>query len=154
MVLYRHAQLEKKESSQSTASPYIMVPLTLLCLALAPSALAGYTAQGFNVHSGETFPVATYAIANYTSSAMRLGRTSARAASDVTYSGNWCGAVQTPQSGYFTSVTGVWDVVSLSPRNGQSTDNSSVLSQWLGIDGAGCSSGLLQGGTISQVGVF
>ncbi|EOA87927.1 hypothetical protein ACJQWK_08669 [Exserohilum turcicum] len=62
----------------------------------------------------------------------------------VQYSSNWSGAVlEQPTSGYFTSATGRFNVVT--PTYAGDSDSESA-SAWVGIDGDSCASGLLQGG--------
>lgn len=75
---------------------------------------------------------------------------------DVSTTTNWCGAaVYNPNDDpttEFTQVVGTWTVPAISLRDGQTIDNQPSIAQWIGIDGGGpCSSGLLQGGTASQV---
>ena len=67
-------------------------------------------------------------------------------------SSNWCGMANvTPPSGYWTNVEGVWNVPQISLRSGQTNANQPSIAQWVGIDGDGCGTGLIQGGTVSEV---
>ena len=68
-------------------------------------------------------------------------------------SSNWCGMVDTSApSGTWTNIYGFWTVPQISLRSGQSDSDEPSIAQWVGIDGDGCGSGLIQGGTVSQVG--
>lgn len=68
------------------------------------------------------------------------------------YTGNWCGIVSyNPPSGAWKSVFGSWYVPEVALRPGQSAATGSSAAEWVGIDGAGCNTGLIQAGTTSQV---
>lgn len=73
---------------------------------------------------------------------------------DQTFS-NWCGAsnIDSP-GGSWNSVSGTWTVPQISLRQGQSSNSDPSLVQWVGIDGDGCNTGLIQGGSGSQVRPF
>lgn len=65
---------------------------------------------------------------------------------------NWCGASNIdPPGGAFNEVEGSWTVPNISLRQGQTDYDQPSLVQWVGIDGDGCNSGLIQGGSGSQV---
>lgn len=70
--------------------------------------------------------------------------TASTAASAVTYSSNWGGAVLIG-SGY-TEVTGTFVVPNISTPSGGSADSSYCAAAWVGIDGDTCSSAILQTG--------
>lgn len=66
---------------------------------------------------------------------------------------NWCGMVDTTApSGTWVNIVGAWTVPQISLRGGQSYSDEPSLAQWVGIDGDGCGTGLIQGGTLSEVG--
>jgi hypothetical protein len=68
------------------------------------------------------------------------------------YTGNWCGFVSyNPPSGAWKSVFGSWYVPQVALRPGQSATTGSSVAEWVGIDGAGCNTGLIQAGTTSEV---
>jgi len=71
---------------------------------------------------------------------------------NVESTGNWCGMSNTePPSGTWKSVWGGWVVPQVSLRSDQTNADEPSIAQWVGIDGDGCNSGLIQGGTVSQV---
>ena len=122
-----------------------------MILASTAAADVQYDVKGFNIHTGEELLVSTYPVPGLNSRSFQAAssaKTSAQA--DVSYSTNWCGAVQNPKSGTFTQVIGVWNVVDLSKRSGQSSDTQ-TLCQWVGIDGTGPCNGLLQTGQFTTV---
>lgn len=70
----------------------------------------------------------------------------------VTTTGNWCGlADNSPPSGTWKSVVGGWVVPDVSLRSGQTASEEPSICQWVGIDGYSCSTGLIQGGTVSEI---
>lgn len=66
---------------------------------------------------------------------------------------SWCGMsdVDAP-SGTWKSVWGGWIVPEISLRSGQTDADEPSITQWVwvGIDGDGCDTELIQGGTVSQ----
>ncbi|KAJ3499280.1 hypothetical protein NLG97_g445 [Lecanicillium saksenae] len=67
-------------------------------------------------------------------------------------SNNWCGVANTnAPGGTWSSVSGGWSVPQISLRSGQSPYDQPSIAQWVGIDGDGCGTGLIQGGTLSQL---
>lgn len=65
---------------------------------------------------------------------------------------NWCGVANTNSpGGNWTNIVGAWTVPQISLRQGQSAGDQPSIAQWVGIDGDGCGTGLIQGGTLSQV---
>lgn len=80
------------------------------------------------------------------------GRRSATPANAVSYSGNWCGAMQNaPASNLVSSVSGWLTAPILDIRH---TENRTpqFAASWMGIDGGeNCRTALLQGGTTTEV---
>lgn len=67
-------------------------------------------------------------------------------------SNNWCGVANTNSpGGNWTNIVGAWSVPQISLRQGQSASDQPSIAQWVGIDGDGCGTGLIQGGSLSQV---
>ncbi|KUL82435.1 hypothetical protein ZTR_11201 [Talaromyces verruculosus] len=56
-----------------------------------------------------------------------------------------------PPSGYWTNGEGIWNVLHISLRSGQTNTNQPSIAQWVGIDGDGCGTGLIRGGTVSEI---
>lgn len=83
------------------------------------------------------------------------GRRSATPANAVSYSGNWCGAMQNaPASNLVSSVSGWLTAPILDIRH---TENRTpqFAASWMGIDGGeNCRTALLQGGTTTEVCLF
>ncbi|KAH8841148.1 hypothetical protein MCOR27_002844 [Pyricularia oryzae] len=80
------------------------------------------------------------------------GRRSATPANAVSYSGNWCGAMQNaPASNLVSSVSGWLTAPILDIRH---TENRTpqFAASWMGIDGGeNCRTALLQGGTTTEI---
>ena len=73
---------------------------------------------------------------------------------NVQNTGNWCGMSNTvpPPGASWVNVYGTWVVPTVSLRAGQSASQTPSVAQWVGIDGDdSCATGLIQGGTVSQV---
>lgn len=88
-----------------------------------------------------------------TSGSVKIGSPGKNRRSNVqSSSSNWCGMSNVnPPSGHWTNVESVWNVPQISLRSGQTNANQPSIAQWVGIDGDGCGTGLIQGGTVSEV---
>ena len=105
-------------------------------------------------NTGEELPVTASALEPELAKALSMRST--RVSQDTSTTSNWCGvAVYNPNDDpttQFTQVTGTWTIPTVSLRSGQTNNDQPSIAQWIGIDGGGpCSTGLLQGGTVSQV---
>jgi hypothetical protein len=138
---------------------YRMIGLTLLLSMLLYASLSlaalQYTAHKFNIHTGESHPIDTFSVLDIPTRHHSRDPSPDfhRKRSGVSYSGNWCGAVQNPSNstGHFINAFGKWNVVDVSVRPGQDATQTPFVGQWVGMDGTGCGTGLIQAGTISQV---
>jgi hypothetical protein len=138
---------------------------TSLVLALAATAaLAEITYTVKATRNGKPIPASEIVIERKPPSLHRLERAAderpkppnrgnkVKRTNAVSYSSNWCGAVQgSPSTNKITSVYGWYQVPTLSARPGVSSFPQYVAT-WAGIDGATWGSALLQSGTASEVG--
>lgn len=87
-----------------------------------------------------------------TSESLKIDSPGKSRRNNVQSTANWCGMSNVnPPSGYWTNIESVWTVPQISLRSGQTNANQPSIAQWVGIDGDGCGTGLIQGGTVSQV---
>lgn len=137
------------------------VAATILFVAGLAQAALTTTIDGVDVtikltrDNGEELPVQIRELEPEMAAALDR-RQSLKTRRGVSTTENWCGAaVYNPNDDpttQFTQVVGTWVIPSISLRDGQTIDNQPSIAQWIGIDGGGpCASGLLQGGTASQV---
>lgn len=102
---------------------------------------------------GSELPIELGARPNLTTrGSMKIDSADKTRRNNVQSTSNWCGMSNVnPPSGYWTNVESAWNVPQISLRSSQNNADQPSIAQWVGIDGDGCGTGLIQGGTVSEV---